>query len=280
MLETGPASKRCKGRVEQDRAIRTGAAASVIAHLSLLALLVLLSDVSPLDSATEPIAVNIVTSGEIEPEELKPAEPQPALPEPSALAEPALPAPSALALATPQVASTSQQPAKPDAKQPDRPAAAAPPKAQLGSVSAGYRPPEPDLTVKYNVLLGLPPELPPPAAPGKSDEGFDETTVAADISSSVLTAFRRHLKICSKLPASVQPSDNVMVKLRVFLLQDGTLAAEPAIGGGSANVKAIELLQSAIAGLKQCQPYKMLPADRYGEWKVLDLDFTPQDFSG
>jgi hypothetical protein len=23
----------------------------------------------------------------------------------------------------------------------------------------------------------------------------------------------------------------------------------------------------------------MLPADRYGEWKVLDLDFTPRDFS-
>jgi hypothetical protein len=23
----------------------------------------------------------------------------------------------------------------------------------------------------------------------------------------------------------------------------------------------------------------MLPVDRYGEWKVLDLSFTPQDFS-
>ena len=29
-----------------------------------------------------------------------------------------------------------------------------------------------------------------------------------------------------------------------------------------------------------CQPYAMLPADRYGEWKVLDLSFTPQDFAG
>jgi hypothetical protein len=250
----------------------------VFAHLSLLALLVLLSDVSPLDSATEPIAVNIVTSGDIEPDMPKPLEPQPALPEPSALAEPASPAP---APAAPQVASTPQQPAKPDAVQPDRSAAAAPPSAQLGSVSAGYRRAEPDLSVKYNVVLGLPPELPPlAAAPGKSDEGFDETTVPADISSSALAAFRRHLKSCSKLPASVQPSDHVMVKLRVFLTQDGRLAAEPAVGGGSANIKAIELLQSAIAGLKQCQPYTMLPVDRYGEWKVLDLDFTPKDFSG
>jgi hypothetical protein len=23
-----------------------------------------------------------------------------------------------------------------------------------------------------------------------------------------------------------------------------------------------------------------LPADRYGEWKVLDLSFTPRDFAG
>jgi hypothetical protein len=32
--------------------------------------------------------------------------------------------------------------------------------------------------------------------------------------------------------------------------------------------------------LQACQPYTMLPADRYGEWNVLDLTFTPQDFSG
>jgi hypothetical protein len=39
------------------------------------------------------------------------------------------------------------------------------------------------------------------------------------------------------------------------------------------------LMQSAIRALSACQPYAMLPADRYGEWKVLDLSFTPQDFN-
>ena len=38
------------------------------------------------------------------------------------------------------------------------------------------------------------------------------------------------------------------------------------------------LMQGAISALHACQPYAMLPADRYGEWKVLDLSFTPQDF--
>ena len=296
MLEPGGVQTLAKGRVEQDQAIRTGATASVIAHLSLLALLVLLSEVRPLDSATEPIEVNIVTPSEIEPEQPQPAEPQFTFPTLSVTEQAASPAssppPPAPAPAAPQAASAPQQPAAPpQAAQPDRRAAAPPPKAEPtkpaepksepGSPPAGYRQAEPDLSVKYNVLLGLPPDLPPPtAAPNKSDEGFDVTTVSADISSSVIAEFRRHLKSCSKLPASVQPSDHIKVKLRVFLTQDGRLAAEPAIGGGSANMKAIELLQNAIAGLKQCQPYRMLPADRYGEWKVLDLDFTPKDFSG
>jgi hypothetical protein len=39
-------------------------------------------------------------------------------------------------------------------------------------------------------------------------------------------------------------------------------------------------MQSAISALQACQPYSMLPADKYGEWKSLDLSFTPQDFSG
>jgi hypothetical protein len=40
------------------------------------------------------------------------------------------------------------------------------------------------------------------------------------------------------------------------------------------------LMQSAISALEACQPYAMLPADKYPEWKTLDLVFTPQDFTG
>ena len=267
--------------MERIGVMRAGATMSVVAHLSLLVLLVLVSEVRPLDTDLEPVAVNIVTSSEVEPERPAPAEPQQAvLPDPSASAPPAPPASEAPAASAAQAVSASRRTDGPEAARPDRRAPVTPTKPQPGSASVSYRQPEPDLSVKYNVVLGLPPELPPLPEPGKSDDGFDVTSVAADISSSVLAEFRRHVKTCSKLPASVQPSDHVMVKLRVFLTQDGRLAAEPAIGGGSANLKAIELLQNAIAGLKQCQPYKMLPADRYGEWKVLDLDFTPKDFSG
>jgi hypothetical protein len=39
-------------------------------------------------------------------------------------------------------------------------------------------------------------------------------------------------------------------------------------------------MQTAIRALKECQPFGFLPADKYREWKVLDLSFTPRDMAG
>jgi hypothetical protein len=102
----------------------------------------------------------------------------------------------------------------------------------------------------------------------------------ADIASSLITEFRRHLRTCSKLPASIAPSDRIKVTLRVLMTPEGKLAAEPILIEASASAKGPALMQGAVTALQACQPYAMLPADRYGEWKVLDLSFTPQDFSG
>jgi len=146
-----------------------------------------------------------------------------------------------------------------------------------------YQPPEPDLSVKYNVMLGLPPAMPPnaPSAGGKGKDDFDApATTSADVGSSVIAAFRRHLRTCSKLPSALKGADDVKVKLRVFMGQDGKLAAEPQLIEASASAKGPLLMRAAISALEACQPYAMLPLDRYGEWKVLDLSFTPQDFSG
>jgi hypothetical protein len=160
----------------------------------------------------------------------------------------------------------------------------APPPSQ--PAAPAYKPPEPDVSIKYQVLLGLPPDLspslPPASAqgPNKGDDNFDApATDAADIASTLIAAFRRHLKTCSKLPASLSGADDVKVKLRVLMTPDGRLAAEPILIEASASMKGPLLMQGAIRALQACQPYAMLPADRYGEWKVLDLSFTPQDFT-
>jgi hypothetical protein len=148
--------------------------------------------------------------------------------------------------------------------------------------SPAYVPPEPDLSIKYHVMLGLPPALPPPTASLPiAGDGIDATASStADIASSVVAEFRRHLRTCSKLPSSIAPSDNLMVKLRVIMTPQGKLAAEPLLVAGTGDPRGLDLKQSAISALIACQPYAMLPLDRYGEWKVLDLSFTPKDFSG
>jgi hypothetical protein len=269
------------------RIIPSDITASAVAHVSLLTLLVLFSEVHPFGAVTaEQVPVEIVTPQEI-PEappveqqvaetRLEPA-PRPdlfsldkpaAASPPAAQPQPVVPPQKQAALATPP-APQAQQAIQP----PSRPAAPA------------YKPPEPDVSVKYQVLLGLPPDIPPmPRASaqtrGSGDDAFDgPATEAADISSSFVAEFRRHLKTCSKLPASLATSDDVKVKLRVLMTPDGRLAADPILIEASASMKGPLLMQGAIRALQACQPYAMLPVDRYGEWKVLDLSFTPQDFS-
>ena len=281
--------------MELRRIIPSDITASAIAHVSLLTLLLLFSEVHPFGAVTaEQIPVEIVTAQDLAekqaPPEEPPAEnkPEPApspqpdfslLDKPAAATAPppaAAPAPAArpqkqATLATPRAVQPpppSQQVAQP----PSQPAA------------LGYKPPEPDVSIKYQVLLGLPPDLSPAPAPAqgrnKGDDNFDAPAIeAADIASTVIAAFRRHLKTCSKLPASLSGADDVKVKLRVLMTPDGRLAAEPILIEASASMKGPLLMQGAIRALQACQPYAMLPADRYGEWKVLDLSFTPQDFS-
>jgi hypothetical protein len=279
------------------QAIPTDITASAIAHLSLLALVFVFSEVHPFGSVTaEPIAVDIVTPKEItepKPEPVSTPTPQPDF---SALEKPAeksaekpaeTNAPAAVA-EQPAPARPQKQAALAAQRPAQQPPAASPPQQTVASSAPAYKPPEPDLSIKYQVLLGLPPDISviPPAAPAaparasdKADDNFDApANKSADVASSVVAEFRRHLRTCSKLPASLTPSDDVKVKLRVLMKQDGRLAAEPILIEASASMKGPLLMKGAISALEACQPYAMLPPDRYGEWKVLDLSFTPQDF--
>jgi hypothetical protein len=292
--------------------IQPGITASALAHVLLLGLVVLFSEVHPFGTVTaEPIAVDLVTPDEIakKPDEPKPdsdklqlqlpkedvtAPPQqaasspPAAPASPPAAAPAKQQPRAgrpdrqeAATAT-QPQSAQPQPTQPQpAQQPSSPPPPTMPAAPQQQQQLAYTPPEPDVTVKYGVMLGLPDALPPlpSSASDKPGDGTDaNASSAANIASNLVAKFREHLKSCAKLPASVAHSDNIFVKLRVLMTPQARLAAEPILIEGSASMKALDLKESAVRALSACQPYDMLPADRYGEWKVLDLPFTPQDF--
>jgi hypothetical protein len=261
--------------MEPRQFIRSDIVASLVAHLSIVALLILYSEVHPFGSApSEPIAIDLVTPAEVE------NKPEP-VPTPD-LSEAQSNTPS---LPTPQLPAPLSQQRQASRTQPQQPTkqSAAPPQAQPPpAASPGYMPPEPDITVKYHVMLGLPAGLPAPASTtDKPGDGVDATaSTAANVESSLIAEFRRHLRTCSRLPVEIAPSDNVIIKLRSLMAPDGTLAAEPILIEASASAKGPLLMQGAISALQACQPYTMLPKDRYGEWKVIDLVFTPRDFAG
>lgn len=267
--------------------------ASVVAHGSLLGLLLLFSEVHPFGAVTaEQIPVDIVTPQEMAGQQETPAKPEPEptpLPDFSLLDKPAVPT----AASAPTAAAPPPAPARPQkqAAAPPRPnpqmataQPSAPSPVQPAPSMPAYTPPQPDLSIKYHVMLGLPPDMspvPPAGSGNKADENFDAAaTSVADVGAKAIAEFRRHLRTCSRLPAQIAATDDVRVKLRVFMKPDGKLAAEPALIEASASMKGPLLMQGAIAALQACQPYAMLPPDRYREWKVLDMSFTPQDFVG
>jgi len=256
-------------------------AASAFVHLTALAMVVVFAEVHPFSSVTaQPIAVDIVASDQVKPEPM-PDKTQPSdapdLATPSAApgsTPPAAPPPPTQAATPPptQAAAQPQQPAMP-ASDPARQQPAAQPPPPPPAPPPSYTPAQPDLSVKYHVALGLPQDRPA--------DGFDApATQKADIGSGLVAEFRRHLRTCSTLPESVAASDKIAIKLRVVMGRDGRLAADPMLIEASASAKGPLLMQSAIAALRACQPYAMLPADKYREWRVLDLTFTPQDFTG
>jgi hypothetical protein len=169
-----------------------------------------------------------------------------------------------------------QPPSQSQQSQQTTPSASPPPQG-----GQSYTPAQPDLTVRYGVMLGLPDALPPLAmsADKPTDDKEAGVTATSNLATDLVTGFRQHLRSCSKLPGSISSADNVRVKLRVIMTPDGRLATEPDVIEVTNPMKAIELKQAAVSALTACQPYTMLPADRYREWRVLELSFAPQDFA-
>jgi hypothetical protein len=271
-----------------------GAAASVAGHLAVIAVVLLYTGVEPFEpDSAKAITVDLVTPDEIKPPEAKKPPPDQKGATPQVLPSPIANAATEAQAAEPPKAQAAPAPKdQPDASQPPPPEHAAAsdqkPQQQIAALPAAsqaapapepsrpatpaYKPPEPDLSVKYGVMFGL------PNADGNSD--FDSAAVEkAEVSKIDIAAFRRHLKSCSALPSSVAPSDDVSVKLRVAFTPDGRLAQEPILIAGTASAKGPALMKAAAAALEACAPYTMLPPDSYAQWKVLDLTFSPRDFN-
>lgn len=277
--------------------MRIGAAISVLVHVVFVAVTLVLGEASLFHhNAAEAITVDIVSAKDAPDPKLdlnfptlsdkptddsksnaeKAAESKP--PETKAEAKPAETKPPEIKPA--EIKPPETKPAEkkqqlaaqtPPQSSPSTPAPAPPPPPPPAEVSPPQAAPIPytDLSQKFSKLIG------------EGDSDFDAPAdKSANISLDSAKALRDKLKECSILPKSVSPNDSVKVVLRVALLRNGKLARDPLLISASASEKGPALLKGATTALLACQPFDLLPADKYDEWKVLDLSFTPKDFKG
>jgi hypothetical protein len=116
---------------------------------------------------------------------------------------------------------------------------------------------------------------------GRLGGGFAAPPIdAARAAYDFTTPFRERVSACSARPEGIDARDNVSIKLRVSLNRDGTLASPPQLLEPAASWKQQALMQSITDALQRCQPYTMLPAEKYKQWKTLDLMIFPLNLLG
>ena len=101
----------------------------------------------------------------------------------------------------------------------------------------------------------------------------------ARMSASDIDFFRSQISRCWTPPVGGLGAEDIVVKLRIELNKDGTLARPPAIANATASPFFTAAADSAMRAVFQCQPYTM-PADKYSQWRDMLLNFDPRRMYG
>lgn len=136
-------------------------------------------------------------------------------------------------------------------------------------------------------LLDKTPDTSPKSEPTETvEEDFDAPVTddpTARLTMSEIDAFKAQMQRCWSVPAGAPNAEQLIVKIKVYLNQDGSLAGPPELmdrtqmlTGGSYYRAAAE---SAVRAIRMCQPFKM-PADKYTSWRELDIRFDPREMLG
>ena len=177
-----------------------------------------------------------------------------------------------------------QSPPKPPQHTPEKPAAAQPKKA-----GAAEQKPPPPKTAAADTAKGASGGQ-NATSPAKTDAaGTQQTPNWKDLMASLgLADFGRkttlpkallaeviaQAKRCWAIPDGWSDPRQVSVTLRFQLEPDGKLAGDPAVVEFPATTIGAAAAKAALTAVKQCGPYR-LPADKYEQWKDIQLSLTP-----
>jgi hypothetical protein len=119
---------------------------------------------------------------------------------------------------------------------------------------------------------------PPPSPPSPAWM----QTRSQPMSMSEIDAIRHQIQQCWSVPAGARDAENLIVRIKVFLNSDGSLAKAPEIVGADQSNDPFyrTAAESARRAVLKCAPLKSLPADKYSRWRELTLTFNPREMLG
>jgi colicin import membrane protein len=179
---------------------------------------------------------------------------------------------------------------KPEAKKPEVKKTEEKPKkpAKPKQAQAAKKPaPKPDAKRDFNtdriaaLLNKIPDATDEPAPVLPSDETpakvrGQSTGTEMTMSVNEIDALRARIAQCWSPPPGGLGADQIVVKLRLKLNEDGTLVGYPTIANRGASPFFQAAADSAVRAVYQCQPYT-LPSEKYALWRDMILNFDPSE---
>jgi hypothetical protein len=124
-----------------------------------------------------------------------------------------------------------------------------------------------------------PPEAPVAEVPTKGLGAQNASTL--DLRDALLAQIRE----CWNVPVGAPTPEKLIVQVRVFLARDGSLAQPPSLepstrAAAASNPYMRTAAEAALRAVNVCEPYKLLPADRYDAWREIVMTFDPSRMIG
>ena len=117
----------------------------------------------------------------------------------------------------------------------------------------------------------------------KDYEALDSTpSLDKRLTLSEEDAIRAQFMQCWSVPLGIPYDETMIVKIKIFLNTDGSLLKPPEVVQHERMNKPGEkyfrtLAESALRAVRRCDPIKAPEAERYDNWKNLQLNFDPRE---
>ena len=119
------------------------------------------------------------------------------------------------------------------------------------------------------------PVVPSDGTPSRKVRGQSNGTEAT-MSVNEIDALRARIAQCWSVPPGGLGAEQIVVKLRLQLKEDGTLLGYPTVANSGTSPFFQAAADSAVRAVYQCQPYA-LPSEKYALWRDMILNFDPSE---